>query len=1073
MSNPYTKDYYHNGCGPIPYEQREYWTGFFGTIADKLIAQHHPKTVLDAGCAMGYLVEALRDRGVEAYGIDISEYALSQVRQDIQPYCFHGSITEPLPPAMPQRYDLLVTIEVLEHLPEEEGKKAIANLCRLSDTIVFTSSPNDFTEPTHINVQQREYWGKLFARQDFFNDLDAIPSYITAYAVCFRKHKDVISLVESYERNIRLQEAAQEAAVAQAKILPFQASLFWALGQEDYTPENRLVYQGDARDGLVSWDCTLPNPAQRLRFDPMECPCLLTQLSVYGDGIQLEVQPVNGNPCRQLLVFPGDDPQVELLTGGKAVSKIHLRAQAIAMEHPEANDLLIYLFGQIHRDSQALSQLNAELQAARDQVQKALTDCTDTVQSLQAQQEKALKDLQIQQENALKTLQSQHKEAINALNAQLEETDASLQHYQEHYHAAIAQREQLKEQLHQADTFNYALQHSIYWKLTAPLRFLVRCLKWPFRHIPLLRPVGKLLRCLRHHGLVQTMRLVKKKLTTKTLSQNPFLRPVLTESQRKAQENRVFSHNTLFSIVVPLYNTPPDFLEEMVSSVQKQTYGNWELCLADGSDHDHKHVEAACRKYAKADSRIHYKKLTENGGISRNTIAAYEMATGDYIVLLDHDDILTENALYECACVIEENPQADFIYSDRGVFDNGTKTIIADQFLPDYSPDFLRATNYASHLNLFSRQVIEKAGFIREGFDGSQDYDIELRVMEQARDVVHIPKILYYCRACEGSVALNPESKMYAYEAGRRAIAAHIARIGFPGEVEFIRDTFSYRIHYEIVNPGKVTIIIPNMDHLEQLKPCVESILEKTDYPDYEILIVENNSQNPETFAYYQELEANPRVRVITYQPETPGFNYSAINNFAVAQTDSPYVLFLNNDVTVINEGWLREMLMFAQRPDVGAVGARLYYPDDTYQHIGLFIGIGCHIATHYAHRTPKTNTGYMHRLSMPQNYNAVTAACMLLKRADFLAVGGFDQVDFKVGLNDVDLCLKLRSLGKFNVLTPYAELYHYESISRKSDAEGPNKARFAREQELFRKKWAAYFRDGACDGYYHPQLNL
>jgi GT2 family glycosyltransferase len=379
----------------------------------------------------------------------------------------------------------------------------------------------------------------------------------------------------------------------------------------------------------------------------------------------------------------------------------------------------------------------------------------------------------------------------------------------------------------------------------------------------------------------------------------------------------------------------------------------------------------------------------------------------------------------------------------------------------------MRACNYASHLNAFSKYIIDQVGFIRMGYDGSQDYDFELRVMEKARKIIHIPKVLYYCRAGEGSVALDPESKMYAYEAGRLAIEEHIKRIGYPGQVEFLTKTFSYRIHYEIKNKDKVSIIILNKDHKKELKRCIDSIVSKTSYLNYEIIIVENNSEEISIFDYYEELKNDSRIKVITY--ETNEFNFSELNNFGVKHTDSPYLLFLNNDTEIINENWLSEMLMFAQRDDVGAVGAKLYYPDETYQHIGLFIGLGGHIASHYDHRKNKNETGYMHRLSMPQNYNAVTAACLLIKRQDFLEINGFDEVNFKIGLNDIDLCLKLRELSKLNVVTPYAELYHYESISRGSDEVGEAKKRFEREVNVFRMKWKKYYEND--DEYLNPNF--
>ena len=522
-----------------------------------------------------------------------------------------------------------------------------------------------------------------------------------------------------------------------------------------------------------------------------------------------------------------------------------------------------------------------------------------------------------------------------------------------------------------------------------------------------------------------------------------------------------------FSIIVPLYNTPEIYLQEMVESVINQTYPNWELCLGDGSDNDYEHIKNKIEKLCEKDHRIKYVQINGNKGIAGNTIEAYKLATGDYIVLLDHDDLLENTALIELAKVIEERPELDFIYSDRSIFDDKTKEILAYHYLPGYSPEFLRACNYASHLNCFSKRIINEVGFLRMGYDGSQDYDIELRVIEKTKNIANIPKVLYACRACQGSVALDPESKMYAYEAGRRAIEEHIYRIGYPGEVEFLKDTFSYRIHYKIVNPGKTSIIIPNKDHVKDLERCINSILKKTKEVDYEIIVVENNSEDPQTFLYYEDLK-KIGVRILTYPGKT--FNFSDINNFAVGHCESKYILFLNNDTEVINENWLKEMVMFAQRKDVGAVGAKLYYPNETYQHIGLYIGLGGHIASHYDHRKSNKETGYMHRLSMPQNYNAVTAACLLIKREDFKKVDGFDAVNFKIGLNDIDLCLKLREIGKINVLTPYAELYHFESISRGLDTEGESKDRFERESQFFRGKWKKYIEK---DEYINPNFKF
>ena len=1025
MSCLYQAEYYRTGCGPVPYEQAEHWQPFFDRIADQIVDKFHPRTVLDAGCAMGYLVSALRDRGVEAYGVDLSEYALSKVRPDVRPYCFAGSITEPLPQAMPRQYDLVVTIEVLEHLTAQDGQTAIANLCAMTDTVLFSSSPDDFTEPTHINVQQREYWARLFALQGFWDDLDSRPDAITSHAACYRRHADHLRQVDLYERHIRLTQAAHSRQLEQAAKRPFTASLFWAGPDRDFDPQRRFTVSGDAAQGEIRLSVSLPREAVTLRLDPMEGPCLVEDLDVRcGDG-PLAVRAANGLELDHQYLFLNDDPQFDIDTQGRQLNTLELRARVLPLEHPQLRDLLQRQIARLEPLDQALAEARKDLIQAR----RELDDGTRTLVQTQ--------DALIQNQAAL--LESQ---------ADLAQTRKELAAVQEAY---------------------LQISRSSSWRITKPLRLLAEGVKSPLRRIKILSPVKKVWWSLRDHGLIYTLKKVWRKLF-RPGPQFASFHP-LTEEERQAQRQTVFSVRPKFSLVVPLYNTPPAFLKEMVSSVQAQTYGSWELCMADGSEPANQELKKLCLSFSKKDPRIRYKQLPANAGIAGNTLAAFELASGDYIVLLDHDDVLTENALYECVKCIQDCPEADFIYSDKAVFEDKTRKILGCHYLPDYSPDYLRATNYASHLNLFSRDLIDRMGFLQEGYDGSQDYDLELRAMEHARQIRHIPMILYYCRACEGSVALDPESKRYAYEAGRRAIEAHIQRIGYPGKVEFESQTYSYRIHYDIVNPGKVSIIIPNKDHIQDLETCVRSILDKTDYPDYEVLIVENCSQDKETFKGYRKLSQDPRVRVITYVPAVQEFNFSAINNFAVSQTDSPYVLFLNNDTSVISKGWLREMLMYAQRDDVGAVGAKLYFSNDTYQHVGLFLGLGEHIATHYAHRAQRGFTGYMHRLAMVQNYNAVTGACMLMKRADFLAAGGFDEENFKVGLNDVDLCLKLRSLGKVNVLTPYAELYHYESLSRSSDEEGPNKVRFRNEQARFRAKWPQYF--DRCDEYYNPNLNL
>lgn len=533
----------------------------------------------------------------------------------------------------------------------------------------------------------------------------------------------------------------------------------------------------------------------------------------------------------------------------------------------------------------------------------------------------------------------------------------------------------------------------------------------------------------------------------------------------EAQKTHVFNYQPLVSILTPAFNTPVHFLEELINSVRNQTYSHWELCIANGGDNPD--TIKALKAWEAVDSRIKAEYLPANLGIAGNTISAYAQSSGAYVVLLDHDDYLTPDALYEIVKCVNQYPDVDFIYSDRAIFSDQTKELLAYHFLPAYSPDFLRSCNYASHLNAFSKWILDKVGFEREGYDGSQDYDLELRVVEQARRVVNIQKPLYYCRACEGSVAYDPESKMYAYAAGKKAIEEHITRIGFPGEVQFLRETFSYRIKYEIKGNPKISIIIPNKDHLQDLMRCLLSIKEKSTYRNYNVYIVENNSTEENTRAFYNQIEQDSRITVL-YYPERE-FNFSAINNWAVQYVDGDYLLLLNNDTEVISRGWLEEMLMFVQREDVGAVGAKLYFPDNRIQHSGLVIGLGGHIASHYDHGKSRTESGYLHRLLTVRNYSAVTAACLMVKKADYLQVGGFDEQNFKIGLNDVDFCLKLREIGRVNLVTPYAELYHYEGVTRGRDTTGERQQRFEGECRLFREKWNDYFVNG--DPYHNTNI--
>ncbi len=541
--------------------------------------------------------------------------------------------------------------------------------------------------------------------------------------------------------------------------------------------------------------------------------------------------------------------------------------------------------------------------------------------------------------------------------------------------------------------------------------------------------------------------------------------------ERRRQEEAVFPRMVKISILVPLYNTPEDFLKEMLQSVEAQTYGNWELCLADGSDREHENVGRICRELGDRDNRIIYHKLEKNLGISGNTNACMELATGEYIALFDHDDLLHPSVLYEYVKVINEQ-NADYIYCDEATFKDGDiNKMLTLHFKPDYAPDNLRANNYICHFSCFSRKLLEGTQLFRPQFDGSQDHDMILRLTDLAENVVHVPKLLYYWRSHAGSVASGIEAKSYAIEAARGAVADHLKKHGF----QHFRITSTrafetiFKISYEIIGNPKISMVIANKDHVEDLRRCITSILEKSTYDNLEIIVVENNSTTEEIFSYYQEIQAkDERIRVITYEGS---FNYSKVNNLGVREAKGEYILLLNNDTEVITVNWLEELLMYAQREDVGAVGAKLYYGNKTIQHAGVVIGLGAHrTAGHTHYGQSRENLGYMGRLCYAQNVTAVTGACLLVKKSLYEEVGGLEE-DFEISLNDVDFCLKLRKRGYLNVFTPFAELYHYESISRGLDDQGEKAARYDAESARFREKWREELKAG--DPYYNPNFSL
>ncbi len=629
-------------------------------------------------------------------------------------------------------------------------------------------------------------------------------------------------------------------------------------------------------------------------------------------------------------------------------------------------------------------------------------------------------------------------------------------------------------------------------------------------------------RYLRHYGWREFWIRLKEKMEPETVPYGPWYdRHAVTEDElaRQRKMASAWKDAPLISIIVPLYRTPERFLIEMVQSVQAQSYGKWQLCLADGSGFGQEEsggsrdLKDILKPYLDADGRLEYQKLAKNLGIAGNTNAALAMAKGEWIAFLDHDDLLAPDALYEAVRLMRGErrmlsvPAAagftaqdmaaeyDMIYTDEDKVDMEGKTHFQPHLKPDINIDLLRSNNYITHFLLVKKEIVEQVGGVHSEYDGAQDYDFILRCAEVAKHIGHVPRILYHWRCHEDSTSENPFGKQYAVEAGRRAIADHLGRMGVAGSVQTTKDMGFYAVHYPLRDQPLVSIIIPSRDEVDTLKKCISSI-KKSDYKNYEIIIVENNSRE-KTFDYYKTLapeektgapykdsltggEIIPKTRegVLSHGQRVcvaywPGeFNYSKLNNFGAAQAAGSCFVLLNNDIELINPSWLTEMLATCQRDEVGIVGAKLYYPDHTIQHAGIVVGIGGNargIADNLFAGMPGNRGGYLHKASLQIDYSAVTAACMMVKRSVYEAAGGFTE-KLSVAFNDVDFCLKVRSLGYLVVYHPRVEAYHYESKSRGAEDSPEKVARFQKEIEYMRNHWIAILKNG--DPYYNENLS-
>ncbi len=541
------------------------------------------------------------------------------------------------------------------------------------------------------------------------------------------------------------------------------------------------------------------------------------------------------------------------------------------------------------------------------------------------------------------------------------------------------------------------------------------------------------------------------------------------DSKSALKKIKNFSYQPKISILVPVFNVSAKWLNLCIESVLNQVYFNWELCLWDDASSKKETLECLKNWQAKNDRRIKIGFGSKNQHISGASNKALKMATGEFVVLLDNDDEIAPDALFECVKALNSDKNLDFIYSDEDKIDAKGRRV-SPFFKPDWSPDLFFSMNYTCHLSCFRKQIVDEIGGFRLGYEGSQDYDLTLRIIEKisSERIHHIPKVLYHWRELETSTASSPDSKNYTLEASIKALQDYLRRNNIEGEVIEGLTPGRFYIKRKIVEPKKVSIIIPFRDQPAMLKKCVTSVLAKTEYSDYEIILVDNQSQEERTKKYLARLAQNGKIKILNYdQP----FNFSAINNFAVENCDGDYILLLNNDTEVIVKDWLNAMVREIQRPEVGVVGAKLLYPNKTVQHAGVVLGMG--IAGHAFKYLPDANEGYRSQAKILRNYSAVTGACLMTKKKLYREVGGLDEQNLKIAYNDVDFCLKIRKKGFLVVYTPYAKLYHYESLSRGDDEsikkEDPEKLkRIVSERKFMAEKWQDWIDN---DPYYNPNL--
>ena len=1044
----YDENYYQSGCG-IPYERNEHWLNFFGTIADEIVRSLNPQKVLDAGCAWGFLVESLWDRGVESWGIDISDYAIDKVRPDMKKYCSVGSLIEPID----TKFDLITCIEVLEHIPENDARQAVEMLTNVTETILFSSTPRDFDEPTHCNVRPIKYWLKLFSDFNFWPEINYNASFIAPHAILLRKSSTPIpdEVLTLFSEKIRHAMDVNDRDTEIGKYHHKMNNEISNLSEEIFDKNNEIV---DKNKEILALNEHINLQEERIEKRDI----LLSKQENYLIEKENLIDNLNSqlNRSKEALAAVFISTSWRLTSPLRTIKKVGLFTKDCIRRRNK-----IYLHSSDY-DSDTSKKDITLVNLIPEKEQYPNGWC---LFSYKLANKSALNSVYIHVQNSNELIK-QNWIALSGNNPNISKgilcfpdkvNEIFIEISDPGGHTKTPSVKVIE--ISKAEATIRLIWHRFLPRLKNPVSF-VRLL---LRAIYVLRKEG-------FNGIKRSL----LDWLIKHLTENDYIRWIskndtLTDIDRKKIKDRIsrMDENPTISVIMPVYNPPIKFLREAIESVIFQLYPNWELCIADDAS-TNKEIKNIIEEYRNLDDRIRVVYRKNNGHISLASNSAIELANGQYIALLDHDDIFAEHALYMIAETVNRDPNSAIIYSDEDKIDEEGNRF-SPYFKSDWNPDLFLAQNMINHLGVYRLDIVKQVGKFRVGFEGSQDYDLALRITEvsEPEQIHHIPHILYHWRAIEGSVALNRNEKKYAHKKANSAIKEHLVRRNIKADVLSSPRGSYHRVKYHLPKtPPKVSFIVPTRDRADLLEVCIDGILNETNYPNSEIIVINNRSSDPDALVYLKKIDKNPKVTVLDYNKS---FNYSAINNYAVEHVTGSLIVLLNNDIEVIDPEWLNEMVSHAIRKEVGAVGALLYYPDDTIQHAGVALGIGG-VAGHLHVNNDRGTAGYFGRAEISQNISAVTGACMVMRKEVFLKVGGLNSDNLSVAFNDIDLCIRIRKEGLKVIWTPYAELYHHESASRGSDQTADKVGRFNKEIDYMKETWDEIL---LTDPFYSPNFSL